>query len=133
MNRTGSLLGQSFVMALVLVAGCLYPKNAVAQNGTCVVNTQQIIYNCRSGCTQTGCSCSSQTTLLEPSGSYGTGVLYQTATTQCCGSTVSYITSPDGQCTVQGARPLAMQPIAENRLVFLRGCDGRFRLYTRAG
>jgi hypothetical protein len=116
------------VMALVLVAGCLYGKNAAAQNGVCVVNTQQIIINCRSGCTQTGCACSSQTTLTEPSGNYGTGVLYQTATTQCCGNTVSYITSPDGQCRVG-----APQPIAENRLVFLRGCDGRFRLYTRAG
>jgi hypothetical protein len=131
MNKTLSLWGQSFVMALVLVAACLCPKNAVAQNGTCVVNTQQIIYNCRSGCTKTGCTCSSQTTLTEPSGSYGTGVLYQTATTQCCGNTLSYITSPDGQCTVLGAPPV--QPIAENRLVFVRGCDGRFRLYTRAG
>jgi hypothetical protein len=117
------------VMALGLVAGFLYGKNAAAQNGVCVVDTQQIIINCRSGCTQTGCSCSSQTTLTEPSGTYGTGVLYQTAAAQCCGNTVSCINSPDGHCTVQGAP----QPIAENRLVFLRGCDGRFRLYTRAG
>ena len=129
--RTRSIW-KKFVMALVLIAGCLYSKNAAAQNGTCVVNTQQITYQCQSGCTQTGCTCKSSTTVTVPSGGYGNGVLCQTATTQCCGNTVSYITSPDGQCRVEARASVRMAATGENRLVFLRGCDGRFRLYTLA-
>jgi hypothetical protein len=132
MSKTWSVR-QRFLMALVLIGGCLYPKNALSQSGgTCVVNTQQIIFTCYSGCTKSGCACSSTTTLTEPMGSYGTGVLYQTATTQCCGNTLSYITSPDGQCTVMGA-PVRIAASGESRLVFLRECDGRFRLYAIAG
>lgn len=122
------LIWKRSVMALVLLGGCLYAKNAAAQSGgVCVVNTQTIHFQCYSGCGQNGCSCSGTTDVKEPSGNYGTGVLYSTASTQCCGNAISYITSPDGQCTVHAA---PVQAIAEKRLIFFRGCDGRIRLYT---
>lgn len=132
MSRTASAL-RTFSMAVVLVVGCLYGTNTAAQgNGTCVTGTQQITYVCQSGCTKSGCTCKSTTTITVPTGQqYGSGVLYQTTTTQCCGNTISYLSSPDGQCSVHA--PVRPPATAENHFVFVRGCDGRFRLYAFTG
>ena len=119
---------QSLVVVAVVI-GSSYASNAAAQTGgqACVVSTQTITYTCRSSCTQSGCACNSTTSVMEPAGQYGNGVYYGTQTTSCCGATVSYIANPDGQCQVQGGAPVAAD---DNRLIFIRQCDGRFDLYA---
>jgi len=110
-------------MVLVLAAGCLCAKNAAAQTGACVVNTQSINIQCQ------GQNCKGNVTIVEPAGGYGTGVLMATIEVGCCSTKFSTLGNPDGQCSVGAvATP---SPVA-NRLVFLRGCDGRFKLYAVA-
>jgi hypothetical protein len=126
-NRSG---GKAFVRALALVSGCLYAEAAGAQNGVCVVNTQRITSYCQGGCSQSGCACKSQTTITVPNGGYGKGVYYSSVTTQCCGSPVSYLANPDGNCVIEAPQRVAK---GEKRLVFLRRCDGRLELYAIGG
>lgn len=105
-------------------------RDARGQSGICVVDTQTITYHCFSGCSKSGCACSSMTSLLEPAGGYGTGQIYQSAKTQCCSSDLSYIQNPSGSCHI-GATPTTLA--LGTRRVFVRDCGGRFRLVTVAG
>lgn len=97
--------------------------------GICVMSVQQITYYCASGCTSSGCACSSMTKVLEPAGgSYGAGQLYDSVTTQCCGSPVSYIVNPHSQCVYGGNTPTKLA--LGTRRVFVRDCSGHFRLVS---
>ena len=123
MTRTRPMW-QALVMALVLVTGCFYAKHAAAQNGMCVLSYTTVEINCQ------GYQCRYSLVLNVPSGGYGAGVFYYPGTVNCCGNPVSTLGPPDGMCRAGGTAPQA-QP-AESNLVFVRGCDGRFRLYAVA-
>lgn len=105
-------------------------RDAMGQSGgICVMNTQQITFQCASGCTSSGCGCYSTTKVLEPSGgTYGAGQLYDSAVTQCCGSPVSYISNPHSQCVFGGNTPTKLA--LGTRRVFVRDCGGHFRLVS---
>jgi hypothetical protein len=126
---------QSLIVAFVLVAGCFYATNAVAQigNGACVVSTTTINIPCQGGCSSSGCTCRGQITLTEPNGGYGGGILYSTIDASCCSTKFSVLGSGDGQCSVHTPVRAQLAEPAENNLVFVRGCDGRFKLYSVGG
>src|SRR2546422_3086505 len=76
-----------FAMAAFAVLS-LCAKNAVGQSGVRCVNTQTITIYCQT-CDKSGCSCIGHTTIVECSGGYGDGTLYQTKTVGCCTSNPS--------------------------------------------
>src|ERR1044071_6281357 len=107
---------QSLITATIVLACCFCAKNMAAQNGSCVVNTQQISIPCQGGCGPSGCTCHGNITITMPNGGYGTGVLYGTIDAWCCSTKFSTLGTPDGQCRVMASVPQT-QP-SENRLVF---------------
>ena len=127
MTKTRSI-SQVLVMALVLITGCFYAKHAAAQNGACIVNVTSVSIPCYGGCGKSGCSCKGSITINEPNGGYGSGILYGTMDAYCCTTKFSILANPDGACSTANIR-LHVAKTAENSLVFVRGCDGRFRLY----
>ena len=129
MNRKLSAW-QGFVVLLVLVMGSTYTTNAVAQNGLCVVNTQPIVVNCQA-CDKNGCSCKGSITVSQATGGYGGGTIFSTTEFTCCLTKVTGLSNPDGNCIVPAA--VRAPIVAENRLVLLRDCNGRFKFYSVTG
>ena len=126
--RIGSTVLTLGLIAVALIIATATSKNAAAQTGVCVVYHGPVTISC-----QNGSGCHSSVTIELPQGGYGAGVFYSTALTDCCGNKLSYITKPDGACRV-GAAPLNEVAAAESRrYVFVRECDGRFKLYPVNG
>lgn len=124
-------ISRSFLVppALIMLSLCTGNHARAQNNGVCVVNSQTITFTCYGGCGKNGCTCQSTTSVTEPSGGYGVGVLWSTATTQCCSASISYLGTPDGECRVdQAARQITA--VGDSRLVYARACDGRFQLYA---
>lgn len=130
MNRTGL---RNCVVAVVLAAGCLCSINAAAQNGGCVNNKQQIgPIQCQGGCTKTGCSCHGSITITEPASPFpGQGQITPTLDAFCCSTKFSTLGAGEGSCTIFSWMPRIAAN--ESHLVLVRGCDGRYRLYSVVG
>lgn len=122
--KTTTLVLQGWRLALALVVVCLCAKNA--RGDVCVTSVQSIQVQCQSGCDKNGCDCFFKGTIRMLSGLYGIGELWSMVDDKCCGSPMSHLGTDLRQACQIGAP--TRQPAAA-RLVFIRGCDGRFRLF----